>query len=285
MNARGDMRTEGTSKAEDAFHLSYQGWSGCIVRAPRGSGAATLVFDPSPEGAFEPAEATLLLTHGHPEHVGGALAHLRRTERAPVTVIASTHLCRYLERRTARHDDRFAPVGAGALVEANGWSVRVFEWEHMTLLPAGAGPAARYLLALAKHPRGFAGIVLGGVKGPRHGPMLGFSVRARGWNGSLVYYGEGLHRRTSRQELRGALGDEPIDTLVFGAEPEDAHALPELLGRHAVGKMLAFEPHRRWRAEFGLSQLDIAELTAKLRAEGLDAHPLAAGETVTLRSV
>lgn len=94
-----------------------------------------------------------------------------------------------------------------------------------------------------------------------------------------------MHRRTSRQELRRALGDEPIGTLVFGAEPEDAHALPELLAGQAAGRMLAFEPHRLWRAEFSLPQLDLAEFAAKLRAKGLDAHPLAAGETVTLRSV
>lgn len=74
-------------------------------------------------------------------------------------------------------------MAAGARVEANGWSVRVFEWEHMTLLPPGAGPAARYLVTLLRHPRGLAGIVLGGLRGPRHGPMLGFAVHAPGSNG------------------------------------------------------------------------------------------------------
>lgn len=288
MSTRADTHAasvaEPASSAEDALRLGYQGWSGCVVRAPRGSGAAPLVIDPSPGCELEPTAATLLLTHGHPEHVDGARAHLRRAQRAPVTVIASRHLCRYLERRSARHDDRFVPVAAGARVEANGWTVRVFEWEHMGLFPPGLVPAARYLLTLMRHPRGLLDIVRGGVTGPRHGPFLGYCVRAPATAGSLVYYGEGMHRRTSRQELRDALGDEPVETLVFGAEPEDAHALPALLAGHGIARTLAFEPHRPWRAEFGLPQLDLADLLTRLRAVGLDADALTTGETVTLRS-
>ena len=283
MNTGNDTHLMDATQAEEALRLSYQGWSGCIVQAPRSSAASPLAFDPSPGLELEPTEATLLLTHGHFEHVNGALAHLRRAERAPVTVIASKHLCRYLERRSAGLHDRFVPVDVGSRVEANGWEVRVFEWEHMPLLPPGTGPAARYLFKLMRHPRGLAKMALGGARGPRHKPMLGFCVKPSGSRGWLVYYGEGMHRRTSREQLRAALGNEPVDTLVFGAEPEDARALPELLAGHAVKKMLAFEPHRPWRAEFGLPQLDVAELAATLRAKGLDAHPLAAGETVTLR--
>jgi len=266
--------------ADEALSLSYQGWSGCIVRAPRG--ATALAFDPAPDAELDPSGATLLLTHGHPEHVEGALAHLRRPQRAPVTVIASAHLCRYLGRRTPCREDRFVPVAAGARVEAGGWAVRVFEWDHMTLLPPGAAAAARYLARLARNPRGLARIALDGVWGPPHGPMLGYCVRAPGARGSLVYYGEGLHRRTSRQELRDALGDEPVDTLIFGAEPEDAATLPALLAGHAIGTTLAFEPHRPWRASFGLPQLDLLDLVDRLRRVGLDAQALALGDTVAL---
>lgn len=260
--------------------IGYQGWSGCVLRAP---GASTLVFDPAP-GSEVPEGATLALTHGHFEHVDGALAHLRRASRAPVTVIASAPLCRYL-RRHAATEDRFVRVRAGDTVEVDGWRARVFEWVHMTLLPPGAAQAARYLVKLVSHPGGLARMALGGARGPlHHGPMLGFRVRAASAPGSLVYYGEGLHRRTSREELAEVLDEEPVDTLVFGAEPEDLDALPQLLAEHDVRRALAFEPHRGWRADFGLPQIDLVELVARLKAAGVDAGALSAGDTVALRA-
>lgn len=280
MTQRDDTST--SHAADAALHLRYQGWSGCAVRPPEGSHASPLVFDPSPGVELEGGALTLLLTHGHFEHVDGALAHLRRREREPVTVVASSPLCQFLERRAARPGDRLVPVGADSRVEANGWEIRVFEWVHMPLLPPGAGPAARYLLKLMKHPRGLAKMAVGGARGPRHRPMLGYCVRASAASGWLVYYGEGIHRQTTRAQVRAALGEGPVDALVFGAEPEDARALPELLAGQAAAHVLAFEPHRPWRAAFGLPQLDAAALAATLRAKGLDARPLTAGDTVTL---
>lgn len=261
------------------MELCYQGWSGLVVRAAAGRTGGALAFDPCPTEPLGAERVALLLTHGHPEHVQGSLAHLRREERAPVTVVASPHVCRWL-RRAAREADRFVPVTAGDRVEVEGWAVRVFEWEHMPLLPPGALHAVRHILALVSHPRGLAKIAFGGMTGPRHGPMLGYTVRAPGGGGALVYYGEGLHRKTTREQLRDALGDEPVGALVFGAEPEDAEALPALLSGQHVGRVLAFEPHRPWRTEFGMPQLDAADLDARLRAAELDARTLSPGETV-----
>lgn len=265
---------------EEALSLTYQGWSGCIVRA---KGAAPLVFDPPPRAEI-PRGAVLFLTHGHFEHVDGALAHLRRSTRSPFTVIASSPLCDYLERRAGRRDDVFSRVAEGDRIEVEGWRVRVFAWEHMTLLPPGMGNAARYLFKLATHPAGLARMALGGARGPKqHGPMLGFSVLAPGAKSSIVYYGEGVHRRTSRQDLERVLADERDPTLVFGAEPEDLDALPQLLGGAALSRALAFEPHRGWRADFGLPQIDLGELVSRLSKAGVSAGALAAGDTVTLR--
>lgn len=263
----------------DTLRLGYQGWSGFVLRGPADGAQSVLAFDPCPKHALGSAGLVLLLTHGHPEHVQGALAHLRRAHRASATVVASSRLCRWLER-AARRSDRFVPVQPGDRVEVNGWAVRAFEWEHMSLLPPGALPAARYVLTLVRHPRGLAKIALGGITGPPHGPMLGYAVRPIGGGGALVYYGEGVHRRTTRAQLRAALGDEPVDTLVFGAEPEDAHVLPALLADHPVKRVVVFEPHRPWRAEFSLPQLDVADLGARLRAARLDARALTAGDTI-----
>jgi len=243
---------------DGALRLSYQGWSGVVVDASHD--ATPLVFDPAPGTALPPG-ATLLLTHGHFEHVDGALAHLRRRQRPPVTVVASAPLCRYLQRHAPGRGDRFVRVAAGQELEVGGWSLRVFAWEHMTLLPPGAGSKVRYVLKLVTHPASLMKMAVGGACGPlAHSPMLGFAARAPGAAGWLVYYGEGLHRRTSPRELRSVLDAVPVETLVFGAEPEDIDALPRLLAGHAVERALAFEPHRGWRANFGLPQIDMAEL-------------------------
>lgn len=277
-----DVGTRATAHASSAaLSIGYQGWSGCVLRA---NGASTLVFDPAPDSEV-PEGATLILTHGHFEHVDGALAYLRSPNRPPVSVIASPALCRYLARRTAGPEDRFIRVEAGDRIEVGGWTIHVFEWIHMSLMPPGLGNAARYVMKLVGHPRGLARMALGGARGPKqHGPMLGFRVQRDGGRGSLVYYGEGLHRRTSREELAQALGDEPVDALVFGAEPEDLEALPSLLAEHAVGRALAFEPHRGWRADFDLPQIDLEKLVARLRREGIDAGALTPGATIALGS-
>jgi hypothetical protein len=256
------------------LELRYQGWSGCEVR-----GLTPLFFDPAPDLELEGDRAIVLLTHGHPEHVAGTLAQLRRRSRPPLTVIASDPLCRYLERRTAGKEDRFLRAAARDHLEVFGWGVRVFGWTHMSLLPPGLGPAARYLATLLRNPRGLARMAWADVRGPAHAPMLGYHVRAGG-SGGIVYLGEGLHRRTSKKALAEALGPDPIDALVFGAEPEDVEALPALLSGRAIGRALAFEPHRDWREEFALPQLDPVELVSRLRGAGLDASAMRQGETI-----
>ncbi len=273
------------------LELRYHGWSDVEVRAP---GGVPLVFDPAPDRALSDERAVFLVTHGHPEHVMGALAHLRRGPRARVTVVASAAICRYLERRTAGREDRFLSVAPGARVGAFGWRVRVFGWTHMSLLPPGIVPAVRYVGTLARNPRGLVRMARDALRGPAHAPMLGYHVRAG--RRSIVYYGEGLHRRTTRTELAEAIGPEPIDALVFGAEPEDVEALPALLSRGgpgaragiasehgpAIERALVFQPHRAWREEFGLPQLDGAALIARLLDAGVDAASMRPGEPITV---
>lgn len=262
-----------------ALELCYRGWSGFEVRAP---GRTLLLIDPAPDRAIADERAIVLLTHGHPEHVAGVLAHLRQRARAPITVIASAPICRYLERRTAGREDRFLRVAARDRVEVLGWQVRVCGWTHMSLLPRGILPAARYLGTLLRHPRGLARMAWSDLRGPAHAPMLGYHVSAGAIG--IVYYGEGMHRLTSRRGLEEALGPDPIDALVFGAEPEDVGALPALLAGIEVGRVIAFEPHRPWRAEFGLPQLDAEVLVSRLSAAGLDALAVRADQTATVAS-
>ncbi len=271
--------------SKNARELRYQGWSGLVVSPRERADKPALVLDPAPEHELSSERLVVLLTHGHPEHIDGTLAHLARRGRAPITVVASAALCRYLMARAPERGDRFVPVSPGEEIEVDGWTIRVFGWNHMPLLPPGAGKAARYVLTLMKRPKGLAKIVLGGVSGPPHGPMLGYSIRERGEASWLVYYGEGMHRQTTASELERVLGEDEIDALVFGVEPEDVEALPELLrGRRIerVRHLVAFEPHRLWRASFGLPQLDGVDLVQRLGSSDSRARLLDQGDAVSL---
>lgn len=253
--------------ATATLHAHYQGWSGFVVSAPATAGDArhpACVFDPSPDHRLPGDALVIAITHGHPEHVRGALAHLRRRDRAPVAVVASRHVCRYFAARTARDDDRFLPVEPGEQFDVDGWRIRTFAWQHMTLLPPGGiGAAAAHLLRLFRHPLRLAGVALQSAAGPRHAPMLGFHVTAPGGT-RLAYFGEGLHRMTTNEQLVAALGVEPVDVLVTGVEPEDVAEIPGLVWPWEVSRVVLFEPHRIWRSQFGLPQVDMPALANRL---------------------
>lgn len=275
-------RTPDTPSPRVNVRASYQGWSGFILESMSEPGAPRFVFDPSPDGELPVNELVIAITHGHPEHVQGARAHVRRRERAPVTVFASASVCRHLSRQSTVAGDRFVPVESGACVEAGGWRVRVFSWEHMTLLPPNLFLAAWYLLKLFSHPFRLARIGADSVVGPRHAPMLGFHVMPPGDEAALVYYGEGLHRHTTHEELRTAFGGAPIDALITAVEPEDTQQLPGLLGAYCIERIVAFEAHRIWREQFGMPQIDLPDLMQRLRDLGFATHTPAPGESLHL---
>lgn len=259
--------TVSTEHSRLVLSARYQGWSGFVLSSPDRA-EPPVVFDPSPDEPLAPIEQVIAITHGHPEHVLGALSHLRRAQRAPVTVVASPGVCRYFARHSARDDDRFVPVAAGDSVAVRRWRIRVFSWRHMPLLPPGLGPALRHLTRLLTHPIHTIRIALQSVGGPSHGPMIGFQVCCDSFD-SVVYLGEGLHRESTPAELDAALGGVPVGALVAGVEPEDSESIPELLSGRAISKVVLFEPHRIWRKRFGMPLADLAALAARLAGLGL----------------
>lgn len=264
-------------RAEGELRLTYQGWSGWLVEPPAGA-HASLCFDPAPGQRLPAGSLVLLLTHGHPEHVDGTRAHLERADRAPVDVVASPGLVEHL-RRAARPEDRFHPVRDGDRARVGGWELVVFAWDHMSLVPPEPRRAVKQLYHLLSRPRGLAKIAVGGLFGPPHGPMLGYRVGREGAGEELVYLGEGLHRRTTSRVLADALGSG-APTLIAGVEPEDEEQIPELLAWHPFERFLAFEPHREWRADFGMRQIDLERLAARLRGAGLASSAAASGDTL-----
>lgn len=262
--------------------IHYQEWSGCVAESSRPGEFPLLAFDPAPGHLLPARPLVILISHGHPEHVAGAAAHLSLARRPGVTVIASRSVCAYLKKLSRNSADNFLAVKPGETFEACGLRFEIFTWKHMPLLPPGWMRKAVYLARLASDPHLLATIALQGLAGPKHGPMLGFRINEK--NGAhLVYIGEGMHRETSRAALRACLGNCPVDVLLSAVEPEDCDVLPGLVSGLPIRNLLVFEAHRNWRDQFGLPQADLKAFAGNVRTLGEGGFwPLKPGQTVEL---
>jgi hypothetical protein len=260
-----------------ALEVEYLGWSGLRMSGPCGD----IWIDP-PEGTPFPLDrmVNVLITHGHPEHVGGSLAHLRNPARSgAVRGAAAEPVCRYLSRHATRADDRFDACAPGQRFDMAGFAIDVFEWKHMPLLPPGIGPALHHLTMIATRPRLAARIVIAALRGPWPFPMLGFRLAAPGCPRVLVY-GEGLHRCSSGAELERIRAVVPADLLLAAVEPEDTDVLPELFRRLGAPAVGLYEAHRPWREAFGMPLADLDALAATVARGGMRAMILRPGTAV-----
>lgn len=260
--------------------LTYLGWSGFRIAYP---GLPEIVLDP-PGGAQLPRDAELVIciSHGHPEHFLGALAYLQDPSRtAPVTLLASEQVSRYLKRHSSHSEDRFIPCKAGERHDLDGITIGLFGWKHMSLLPPGLGPSLAHLFRLITHPILAAGIIADGLGGPGEGPMLGFHLApAKGER--ILAYGEGMHRLLEEAEATKVGVAWPADLLLTAVEPEDLEQLPGLMQAAGAPKVIPFEAHRPWREGFGMSVVDLDALASALDSQGMQTATVAIGESCTL---
>lgn len=250
------------------MRLTYLGWSGFRIDRLDGS---LLLIDP-PAGVSIPTDRPqiILITHGHPEHLGGTRAILTGCGSAAITVCASPEICKYLSRKTRGCNVTFKAARADeCLTLADGLEVGIFRWKHLPLLPpGGVGPALAHLLALASRPLLAARIISAGIFGPRPDPMLGFRIAGDGE--TVLAYGEGLHRLcTSADAALQARGCEG-ETLLAAVEPEDADHLPDLIRATKPGRVFLYEPHAKWRNAFRLPRADLGTLAASLQHYGIE---------------
>ncbi len=268
-----------TNSSSD-LHVTYLGWSG--FRLSWSGGPQVVVDPPDVAGLDLERETWLLLSHGHSEHVAGALKYLADTTRVtPVTVVASQTVCRYLQCRHSHTDDRFIPCRPGDVKILPNLRIDVFSWRHMPLLPSGLRPTLRHLFHLVSHLDFTMKIIRGDLKVMRIGPMLGFRiVPKRGPR--LLLYSEGLHLHTSKIEAKeiGQLLD--ADVLLFAVRPEDAHVIPELVATIGSSVAVPYEAHRFWRKGFGLPIADLDNIVIQLKNRGISAMTVTKGETIIL---
>ncbi len=114
--------------------------------------------------------------------------------------------------------------------------------------------------------------------------MLGFHLVPRGGS-RVLFFSEGLHRRTRLAEALATGRECKSDVLIFAVEPEDAAALPDLVAAVGSPVTVPFEAHRFWREELDMPQADLGRLSEELAARGISAHPLVRGECIALSAV
>jgi hypothetical protein len=260
--------------------LHYLGWSGFRIDWP---GGQTVFIDPPDRAALpRDREIRIALTHGHPEHVAGTLAHLADPQRVgAVHVVASPRVCAHLRRASPHAGDRFDALEPGGECALPGLVVQAFGWHHMPLLPPEPALAARHVARLARHPGITFGIVKDGLVGPPPGVMLGYRLVPERGPRTLVY-AEGLHRRTPVDEVRTLRETLPAELLLFAVEPEDAAELPDLVAATGAADVVPYEAHGDWRADLGMPPADLVRLTSDLAARGVRAHPLDRDRSVVL---
>jgi hypothetical protein len=260
--------------------LRHLGWSGFQLDWPDGP---TIFIDP-PEASVLPRdrESWIALTHGHPEHVAGAAAHLADAQRpAAVRVVASPRVCAHLRRGSRHAGDCFHALDSDGEIALPGLRLQAFGWRHMPLLPPEPSLAVRHLARLARHPDVTFGIVKDGLVGPSPGMMLGYRmVPDRGPR--VLVCSEGLHRRTRVVEVRMLRENLPAELLLFAVEPEDAAVLPDLVAAIGVPDVVPYEAHRDWRAELGMPQADLDRLVRELAARDVGAHIVSRGQPAEL---
>lgn len=248
--------------------IAYMGWSGFRIDRPDGS---LILVDP-PAKVPIPSDRTLyvLITHGHPEHLGGAKGLLARAATAPMKICASPGVCRYLSHRKPKRGVTFIPADEGRHLQlAKDLAVEIFPWRHLPLLPpGGVAPAFAHLLALSSRPVLAARIIRAGVLGPRPDPMLGFRINSNG--DTIIAYGEGLHRLCASAEAATRARGSGRETLLAAVEPEDADQLPELICATRPGRVFLYEPHALWRDAFQMPRADLDALGDALSQRGVE---------------
>jgi hypothetical protein len=248
--------------------LAYLGWSGFDLRFP---GLPPVLFDP-PDGATIPRDRDicLIITHGHPEHIAGAAAYLRTKARnGRAEVLASPGVCRALKRRSGNKQDVFYPCRPGQTHSVDKFTIDVFECRHMPLLPPEKGEGLRRLRQIASNPGLAAGILADVLRFPLPGPTLGFRL-ACAQSPSILFFGEGLHRRARRDKIAATGARLPGDILIAAVEPEDVEAMPDLVSATGALTVVPYEAHAPWRRGFGMPAADLDTLSSRLQRQGYD---------------
>jgi len=260
--------------------LSYLGWSGFKFSFP---GSAPLFIDPPNDSSLpRDTDISLLISHGHPEHISGALGYLRDSSRqGAANVLAPPRMCAYLKRRSRHPHDQFQPCLPGTAHNLDGVIVDAFQCHHMPLLPPEKGATVERVKQLIGNVKLAVGIALDVVRGPLAGPMLGFRLSPP-QGSKILFLGEGLHRNIKRENIAEIGANYNSDIVITAIEPEDHQVLPDLISATQTAIAIPYEAHMPWREGFKMPLADIDGLSATLAGIGMVVIQADKGSTTPL---
>ncbi|MCF8474032.1 MAG: hypothetical protein K9G26_04980 [Emcibacter sp.] len=257
------------------WEIDYLGWSGFHIHhaCHEGKNLPHIYVDP-PKGTKFSAEeeGIIFITHGHPEHLIGAMEYLTDiTVKSRTVIVASQQVCQYLAQINQRTNVDFIIAQPEQQLKITAKiSVQVFEWHHMPLLPPGVGAALRHIFQILRKIGTAWRIIRMSLKGPKGaGKMLGYILRLSGGK-DIIVYGEGLHRRCQPEDV-AAIGRKALGaTLLVASEPEDIAELPDLIFVSGAHEAILYEPHRPWRDIFELPHANLQALRKVVMETGIN---------------
>ncbi len=190
-------------------------------------------------------------------------------------------MCRYLKYRYGRKDDRFISCFPGDVKTLSGLKIDVFNWRHMPLLPSGLFPGICYLFRMILHMGFTLKVIRNGLKLIKVGPMLGFRIVPKS-GPRLLLYSEGLHKHTSKKEVKKIGQLLYAEVILFAVRTEDAQVIPDLVATIGSSVAVPYEAHQYWRNGFGLPIADLEQISIQLRDRGIRALTVAEGENIIL---
>lgn len=248
--------------------ITYLGWSGfCIELTPH----QTILIDPPSRTAAPNTEAaTILITHGHPDHVSGTQELLEAELPNPLTIVGSRELIAWLKKRYAKSNAIFHDVVPGQRLKINvDLTLTAISWNHMGHIPPEPGNAAKHISGFLRHPMKALGIAGNALFGAPWAPMIGFCIESNG-AGSLLFYGEGIHRKTDLEDVQNNVQiHKPLRTF-FAVEPEDLNCLACISAKARLDSVYIYEAHAAWRSDLGIGNVDLDQLAVDLTETGLD---------------
>lgn len=256
-----------TKTLKKSSKIDYLGWSGFHIYNDE---EPHIYIDPPKGTRFPSGELIILLTHGHPEHLGGTY-DLVKTEpiNQKITIIASGTVCKFLKKSLLNNNIGFIkvrPLETHRLSKST--EIISFRWSHMPLLPPGIKAASQHIWHLLKGGIHALNIMKMSLKGPNGaGTMLGYIIKINDQN--IIVYGEGLHRQCKVEDVSKVGAIAPSATILVAAEPEDIKELPLLVHASGALKAIIYEPHRPWRDQFQLPHIDLETLMKKISYLGI----------------
>lgn len=230
--------------------ITYHGWSSLAIDSPEGK----LVFDPfwrpycgaswfGPE-AFDGA-SVICVTHGHEEHFLDTPDIVKRTG---ATVVAGPAVCNFLRKRSHVPAKQLVPVEMMQSVEARGYRIGAFPWQHRDINLFKALTRAVFQGNATQLKWAWSSA----TNAPFYAPYTGYHVQLRDGT-RILNYNEGFNTKMADAEIGDLARRFPADVLLAGMQLDFVADVAR--GARAISPRLVvlYPPHEKFHEMMGVS--------------------------------